>query len=232
MKIFIAGQKAFGAAVFELCRARGHEVVGVCAPAHRLGGTAALLPDRLRQAAEGAAVPWLLSGQLNAETLPDGFDLVIAAHSHDFIGRRTRLRARLGGIGYHPSLLPLHRGRDAIRWALHMGNRITGGSIYWLSDNTDGGDIAAQDWCFVRPDDDAETLWRRELFPIGIRLFDRVLADLEHGLVVAVPQDESLATWEPSWERPPLRRPDLLMLSAGSEPRLVVQREPTALHRF
>jgi methionyl-tRNA formyltransferase len=231
MRLFVAGQKAFGAAVFELCRARGHEVVGVCAPALREEGTDGPLPDRLRQAAEAAGVPWLPSEQLSAETLPERVDLIVAAHAHDFIGRRTRLRARLGGIGYHPSLLPLHRGRDAIRWALKMGDRITGGSIYWLSDNTDGGDIAAQDWCFVRPDDDAESLWRRELFPIGLRLFDRALADLALGLVVAVPQDEALATWEPSWSRPPLRRPDLLMLGSGSDYAFIVERASSALHR-
>jgi methionyl-tRNA formyltransferase len=231
MKIFIAGQKAFGAAAFELSRARGHDVVGVCAPTHRRGGTAAPLPDRLRQAAEGAAVPWLPAGQLNAETLPDSVDLIVAAHSHDFIGRRTRLRARLGGIGYHPSLLPLHRGRDAIQWALKMGDRVTGGSIYWLSDNTDGGDIAAQDWCFIRRSDDAEELWRRELFPLGLRLLERVLADLERGVVIAVPQDESLATWEPSWERPPLHRPDLLMPGSSAQHAFAVERETVALHR-
>jgi methionyl-tRNA formyltransferase len=172
----------------------------------------------------------LPSGQLKSETKPSGVDLIISAHSHDFIGRRTRLKARLGGIGYHPSLLPLHRGRDAIRWTLKMGERITGGSIYWLSDYTDGGDIAAQDWCFVRPDDDAESLWRRELFPIGLRLFARVLDDLELGLVVAVPQDETLATWEPSWQRPPLRRPDLLLLGNGTEPGFSVARDRAALH--
>jgi len=231
MRIFIAGQRAFGAAVFELCRARGHQIVGVSAPEHRGGGTAASLHDRLRQAAEDAAVPWMPAGTLTAETLPDGVDLIIAAHSHDFIGRRTRLRARLGGVGFHPSLLPLHRGRDAIQWALKMGDRITGGSIYWLSDNVDGGDIAAQDWCFVQPRDDAETLWRRELFPLGLRLFDRVLADLERSVVVAVPQDEALATWEPSWERAPLRRPDLLMLTSGAPADFSVERERAALHR-
>jgi methionyl-tRNA formyltransferase len=231
MKIFVAGQKAFGAAAFELCRARGHEVVGVSAPEHRARGTAVSLPDRLRQAAEDAAVPWMPAGTLTAETLPDGVDLIIAAHSHDFIGRRTRLRSRLGGVGYHPSLLPLHRGRDAIQWALKMGERITGGSIYWLSDNIDAGDIAAQDWCFIRPDDDAETLWRRDLFPIGLHLFDRVLDDLERGVVVSVPQDELLATWEPSWKRPPLRRPDLLLLGDGRRDGFHVERERSALSR-
>lgn len=212
MRIFLAGQKAFGAAVFEMLRTGGHDIAGVSAPLFRDDGERI---DRLRIAALDAGIPYTPAGTLRAETLPGGVDLIIAAHSHDYIGRRTRLRATLGAIGYHPSLLPLHRGRDAIRWAIHMGERVTGGSVYWLDDNVDAGPIAAQDWCFVRPGDDAETLWRRDLFPTGLRLFGRVLDDLKRGVIVAVPQEKELADWEPSWERPPLYRPDLPMLGAA-----------------
>lgn len=227
MKLYIAGQKLFGAEVLRLALRQGHEVVGVCAPKCREGSDK---PDRLRQAAQEAGVPWLPAGQLRAETLPVGVDLILAAHSHDFIGRRTRHKAALGAIGYHPSLLPLHRGRDAVRWALRMGDRVTGGSIYWLNDSLDAGDVAAQEFCFIRPGDTSESLWRRDLFPIGVRLFGRVLNDLGRGVIVAVPQDPALATWEPSWERPPLYRPDLPLLGnapAGFE----MRREAEALRR-
>jgi methionyl-tRNA formyltransferase len=90
-----------------------------------------------------------------------------------------------------------------------MGDSIAGGSVYWLSDNVDGGPIAAQDWCHVHPTWDASFLWRKLLFPMGIRLLRRVLDDLERHVIVEIPQDEGYATWEPSWERPPLFRPDL-----------------------
>lgn len=226
MKIFITGQKRFGAAVLNLCLELGHEITGVSSP--RFIGHSERL-DNLRVAADLAEVPWRQAGGLKADTLPDGTELIIAAHSHDFIGRKTRLRAALGAIGYHPSLLPLHRGRDAIRWALKMGDRITGGSVFWLSENVDGGDIAAQDWCFIQPGDTARELWRRELLPMGLRLLAKVLVDLEQGIIVRVPQDETLATWEPSWEREPLRRPDLELLGAGLEG-YEVRRELTALH--
>ena len=49
------------AAVFEAVRKAGHEIVQVSAPALRAGG---LLPDRLRDAAEKASVPWLEAGKL------------------------------------------------------------------------------------------------------------------------------------------------------------------------
>lgn len=211
MKLFISGQKLFGELVFNMARQEGHQVVGVSSPENSTRGGL----DRLRWAASEAGVPWMPAGTLCAETLPPGVDLILAAHSHDFIGRRTRLGTRLGAVGYHPSLLPLHRGRDAIRWALRFGDRVTGGSIYWLSDTMDGGDIAAQDYCFVRPGDTAEELWRRDLLPMGVRLFRLVLCDLSRGFLIALPQDDALATWEPALSQPPVRRPDLPMLGAG-----------------
>lgn len=205
MKVFLCGTRYFGQRVFESITAAGHDVIGVCAP----------IGDRLHKAAVRADTQHVLpSGTLNADTMPDGADLIVAAHSHDFIGAGTLRKTVLGGIGYHPSLLPLHRGRDAIRWAIRMGDRVTGGSVYWLSKNVDGGPIAAQDWCFIPPGADPGELWREVLQPMGLRLILRTLDDLSRGVVVAVPQDERLATWEPSLDQPPIFRPDLPRIGA------------------
>lgn len=214
-KLFICGQKAFGAAVFEALLADGFDVLGVQAPPFRQSGGA----DRLRAAALRAGVGVMPPGALNARSLPSGVDLIVAAHSHDFIGMPTIRKAAIGAIGYHPSLLPRHRGRDAIRWAVHMGEAVTGGTVYWLSENTDGGPIAAQGHCLVSPNDDAESLWRRELFPLGVALVRRVVAEVDGGRITRIPQAEDLATWEPSWARPPLHKPELLQIGevAGFE---------------
>lgn len=210
MRIFIAGQRTFGAETFNLVRRLGHEIVGVAAPYGLLDN-----PDALHSRAVRQGVPVLRAGTLNAETLPEGVDLLIAAHSHDFIGRKTRQRCALGAIGYHPSLLPLHRGRDAVEWQIRMRERVTGGTVFWLDDTVDGGPVAAQDFCLVRPGDTASTLWRRELFGMGLRLMEEVLTELERGVIVRVQQDHALATWEPALDPPPLRRPDLLELGSG-----------------
>ena len=156
MRIYLCGQKSFGAQAFQAIRARGHEIVGVSAP---FGGSAGGL-DRLRATAEIAGVPVMPSGMLTAETLPAGVDLIVAAHSHDFIGGKTRRRARLGAIGYHPSLLPRHRGRDAVRWTIKMGDAVAGGSIDWLAGGVDAGPTAGADWCHVVPGETARELWR------------------------------------------------------------------------
>jgi len=208
VKITLAGQKLFGAAVLQLLLDAGHEVTAF-SPPHSEDGCRL---DRLHDLADRRGVPWLPADRLRAETLPPGTDLIVAAHSHSYIGRPTRLRAKLGAIGYHPSLLPLHRGRDAVAWVIRMREAVTGGSVYWLSDGIDAGDLAAQEHVFIRPGDTASELWRRELFPLGLKLLQTVVDDLSNGVVVRVPQDHSLATWEPSIGRPPLHRPELPML--------------------
>lgn len=211
MKVLLTGQKRFGRDVLYLLHELGHDVVAVYAPAKDVDTKD---EDKLHFAAGFLGYKTRPAGTLREADVPEGTDLIIAAHSHDFVGRKTRWRARLGAIGYHPSLLPLHRGRDAVRWTIKMGDRIAGGSIYWLNDTVDGGQIAAQDWCFVRKDDDAGELWKRELAPMGLRLFARVLADLKDGKVVRNPQDHTLATWEPATTgQPRLYRPDLEMLT-------------------
>lgn len=202
MRIYLSGSRSFGAAVLDLVERRGDAVVGVSSPVDDERGR----PDRLYRAVQERApeVPHTPTEDFRAAAVPDGTDVILAAHSHVFLGPKTRARARLGCLGYHPSLLPLHRGRDAIRWAVHMRERITGGTVYWYTDHVDAGPIAAQDWCFVRPEWTASDLWQQELFPMGVRLFDRALGDIEAGRIVREEQDETLATWEPSWERAPL----------------------------
>jgi methionyl-tRNA formyltransferase len=181
MNVYLVGQKQFAVDVLTLLQRLEHQVVGVCAP----------LADRLFAAAESAGI--VATTRLSP---PEGIDLIIAAHAHVFITGPVRARARMGTIGYHPSLLPLHRGRDAIRWALHMGERVTGGTVYRLDDGVDTGNILAQEHVFVRPG---------ELAPLGVRLFERVLG-AGTSLAEGIEQDHSLASWEPSWERAPLAR--------------------------
>ena len=171
MNVYLTGQKYFGQEVYRLLRVLGHTVVGVSSPAFRDARLRAAFAsggerhDRLRAAAEAGGTPWLEAGNLRAETLPPGVDLIIAAHSHDFIGRSTRNRATLGAIGYHPSLLPLHRGRDAVRWSVRLRERVTGGTVYWLNDTVDGGPVAGAPSTIISLIDDEPQVLREGLGP-------------------------------------------------------------------
>ena len=209
MNVFLSGQKYFGLETLKMLIAEDDvNVVGISAPQGE---------DRLYKRAWQLEIPIINAGCLNADTLPGGVDVIVCAHSHDFISDVMLRKTVLGGIGYHPSLLPLRRGRDAVYWSIAYGDKVTGGSVYWLNSHVDGGPIAAQDWCFIRPNDNPFELWTRDLQPMGIRLFRRVMSELKAGVITAEPQDNSLSTWEPSVGRPPLFRPDLLRIGPAPE---------------
>lgn len=209
-KVYISGQKKFGEEVLRACIQKGLTVVGVCCP----------LDDRyIGELARINDIPITAAGTLNADTMPEGVDLGITAHSFDYIGRKTRYKARLGWIGYHPSLLPRHRGRSSIEWAIRMGDIITGGTVYWLNAGIDRGDIAYQDWCWIDnrlllkdPKRAAGELWREELMPMGVRLIKTALDEIPAGIIRKVPQDSRFSTFEPSTDVKDVFRPDLLML--------------------
>lgn len=206
--VYLAGSGSFGAAVADAIAGEGHKIVGVTAPREGRRGRA----DHLHLWAERGGLP--LSETLRPDLVPDGTDLLFTAHSHAFVGRLTRARARYA-LGYHPSLLPLHRGRDAVRWQARLGERVVGGTIYHLTDRVDGGPIADQRHLIVPPGLDASRLWRDHLFPLGVEMAVRAADDCLTVQGPAVrPQDDRLATWEPAFDSEPLYRPELLELEA------------------
>ncbi|MFI9176363.1 formyltransferase family protein [Streptomyces lincolnensis] len=229
MNIYVSGRGQFTVQVAEALVEAHHHVVGVASPRLRDGHSdesQAMSWDRLRAWAYPRNITWTDSSELRAHHIAADVDIILAAHSHAFIGRRTRARARVATIGYHPSLLPLHRGRDAIRWTIRDGDKVTGGTVYHLTEHTDGGPIAAQEHVLVPPGSTAQSLWREHLAPLGIRLLLRVVDDLADDRRIEVPQDEALATWEPSMDSPPLFKPELIALP-GSVP---VDSSKWALH--
>jgi len=192
MKCTIVGSRYFGASVLEAFRADGIEIAGVVAPA---------ADDRLAAAGRAAGLPTAIHDNprlVEASAIPEGTDLIIAAHTHARVNDEALARSRLGGVGYHPSLLPRHRGIAAVEWTILEGDPIAGGSIYHLAHGWDAGAIAAQDWCFVKKGETARELWERALAPMGLALLLRVVHHArDHGELPAHTQDEQFATRAP-----------------------------------
>jgi methionyl-tRNA formyltransferase len=198
MKIAMVGSRYFGASVFEALRKEeGVEFASIVVPA---------MDDRLALAAQAAGLavhvlenPKVVPG----EAIAAGTDLIVAAHTHARVSNEALARSRLGGVGYHPSLLPRHRGIAAVEWTIQEGDPIAGGSVYHLADGWDAGAIAAQEWCFVAKGETARELWERALAPIGLELLARVVRHARlHGELPARPQDQRFATKAPMIRKP------------------------------
>ena len=192
MKITLVGSRYFGATAFAAILKEGITIARVVVPA---------ADDRLATAAAAAGVEVLVQTDpkvVEAAEIADGSDLIVTAHSHARVSAAALARARLGGIGYHPSLLPRHRGIAAIEWTIKENDPIAGGTIYHLAERMDAGAIAAQDWCFVKKGETARELWERALAPMGFRLLTDVLRQANAtGTLPARPQDEQFATRAP-----------------------------------
>jgi methionyl-tRNA formyltransferase len=197
MKIGLIGTRWFGAEMFRLLQEAGHDVAVVATNGH----------DTLAKAAEAAGVPLTIREEprkVDAADIPaDALDVIVAAHTHAFVTAGARAKAGIASIGYHPSLLPRHRGMAAVEWTIASRDAIAGGSIYHLSGGMDAGAIAAQDWCFVYPEDDAASLWRRALAPMGLRLLMQVVGDIAaRGYADAREQDPKAVTLAPAHALP------------------------------
>jgi methionyl-tRNA formyltransferase len=131
---------------------------------------------------------------------------------------------RLGTIQYHPSLLPRHRGRSAINWAVRQGDATTGVTIFWVDTGIDTGPILLQREVPVEPDDTVGSLYFDRLFGMGVDALVEAVRLVREGRAPRIAQEESQATYEPpaddgnsgiGWMRP---AHEIYNLIRGSNP--------------
>ena len=193
MRITLVGSRHFGVTTLNMLRQHGVDVVRV---------VVADADDRLAAAAREGGIEFVVQADpklVAAREIAPRTDLIVTAHSHARISREALAAATLGGIGYHPSLLPRHRGIAAVEWTIREGDPIAGGTVYHLADRMDAGAIAAQEWCFVKKGETARELWERQLAPLGLKLLGEVVDYAKaHKRLPSKPQDEQFATRAPS----------------------------------
>ena len=192
MRITLVGSRHFGVTTFNMLKEHGVEIARVVVHDGE---------DRLAAAARAAGVEVVVQAdpkRVAASEIAPNTDLIVTAHSHARVSKEAVAAAKLGGIGYHPSLLPRHRGIAAVEWTIKEGDPIAGGTVYHLAEHMDAGAIAAQEWCFVKKGETARELWERALAPLGQKLLAEVIDyATAHNALPARAQDEQFATAAP-----------------------------------
>lgn len=169
-KVALIGCSWLGAVVLERLVAAGFQVCVITEPGER----------RVIAAAEMAGVHVVAkarSAKLAAGDFPWSPDLIVSAHSFRIIPDEILRFAKDGGIGYHPSLLPAYKGRNSVQDCLDAHEQVTGGTVYRLTDEIDGGGILLQEAVAIREGETALDLWIRALAPLGVRLLMRAVAE-------------------------------------------------------
>ena len=103
-----------------------------------------------------------------------------------------------GVFGMHPTLLPRHRGRAPIPWAILAGLARTGVTLFEIVDATaDSGEIVGQVVLDIAPDETATTLFQR-LAEAHVQLTRELVPGLVARTAPRIPQDPSRSS---SWPK-------------------------------
>lgn len=124
-------------------------------------------------------------------------EVIVVVSFGQILKRAVLTLPRHGCLNFHPSLLPKYRGAAPVQRAIMAGERVSGLSIMRLVKKLDAGPLLLQEPWPLGEEADAEALLA-EAGERGALLMLRVLESLERGEpLVAVPQDDSLATFAP-----------------------------------
>ncbi|XP_062312341.1 cytosolic 10-formyltetrahydrofolate dehydrogenase [Osmerus eperlanus] len=201
MKIAVIGQSLFGQEVYKELRKEGHIIVGVFTIPDKDGKA-----DPLATEAKKDNVPvfkfsrWRLKGKAIPEVVDQykatGAELNVLPFCSQFIPMEVINHPQHGSIIYHPSLLPRHRGASAINWTLIHGDKKGGFTLFWADDGLDTGPILLQKECDVEPDDTVNTIYKRFLFPEGVKGTVEAVRLIADGKAPKITQPEEGATYE------------------------------------
>jgi len=227
MRILLIGQAAFGAKVLEALLEKNENVVAVYTPPDPPGGRL----DPLKEAAVAGGIPVHQPTTYKDDPVFDEYkglnpDLTVMAFVTDIIPPRFFAVPAHGTINYHPSLLPRHRGASAINWAVIMGDKHTGLTIFWPDGGIDTGPILLRKEIYMGPQDTTGSLYFNHLFPMGVAAILESIELIKAGNAPQIIQDESKATYEPpcddsvaaiDWNKP-ARQVDLLVRGCDPQP--------------
>jgi methionyl-tRNA formyltransferase len=198
MRIVLVGQAAFAEKVLDGLRANAHEVVAVYCPPDAPGGK----PDPVKVRATALGVPVHQHASLKAAEVRREFeelhaDLGVLAYVTQIVPRNVFEVPRLGSICFHPSLLPKYRGGSAINWQIIKGETETGVTVFWVDPGIDTGPVLLQRRASIGPDDTAGSLYYSALFSMGVEVVVESVQRIAAGTAPRLPQDESLASYDP-----------------------------------
>ena len=128
-------------------------------------------------------------------------DVAIAPLLHRMLSNEEINTPRIGTLVFHPSLLPRHRGVDAIKWAFELGETYTGVTWFWPDEGIDSGDICEQEVVAILQDEKPRAFYTRAIIPAGVRSLSRALEGVATGQPRRVQQQLEHGTLEQRMKR-------------------------------
>ncbi len=172
-------------------------------------------PPPVKELARQLGLRVIQSGNVNEESFLGELrglapDIIVVVAFGQRLSRAFIELPKICCINLHASLLPKYRGAAPVNWAIINGETVTGVTVLRVVEKMDAGDILAQDFVEIGPEETAGELEER-LATLGAPLLLKVLEAFEHSSVCYLPQRHELATMAPKlkkedglikWEQP------------------------------
>ncbi len=159
------------------------------------------------------------------------FDVFIVATYAKIISKEVFALPRLGTIGIHHSLLPLHRGPTPIQSAILAGDEEAGTTLFLMDSKIDHGSILANSKVQIANSTYMEL--ETQLAEVAGKLLIKPLPDFLAGKITPRPQDESCATYTKKFitQEAFIEEKDLVAAESGdNENAVVIDRKIRALN--
>ena len=204
MRLVFFGSGAFACPALKALADRRHEIAGVFTrpdkPAGRGCGITATPVKRLaREYRLPVYQPDNPNDQATVELLhwlsPDVG--VVVAYGH-LLSARLFSQPRHGILNVHASLLPAFRGAAPVPHAILAGEDRAGATVFRINDRFDEGDVFGAVEIPIGPADTAVDVLRG-LAPLGARLLEEILGQLEGGWLRPAPQSAGQASRAPKF---------------------------------
>jgi methionyl-tRNA formyltransferase len=200
MKIIFAGTPDFAVPSLQVLLASEHEVCAVYTQPDRPAGRGRHShASPVKELALKHAIP--VFQPLSLKTDEDlqqiksfNADLMVVVAYGMILTQAVLDGPKLGCINVHGSLLPRWRGAAPIQRALMAGDEKTGITIMQIVRKLDAGDMLHKEECVIGANDTASNLYDK-LAGLGAVGLDKVLTQMEAGILHAEPQDETLVTY-------------------------------------
>ncbi len=141
-------------------------------------------------------------------------DLIVVVGWTRLLGPQLLAIPPRGCVGFHASLLPRHRGRAPVNWAIILGEEETGNTMMFLDATADTGDIIDQRRVRIEPADTCASVYDK-VARAGAAMLAEHLPALLSGTAPRRPQGP------PAGDALPKRTPDM-GITDWSRPRRAV----------
>lgn len=196
MKIVFIGTVEFSLKALELLATLDVDIVGVCTKSS--SNFNADFVD-LAPFCEKSKIPYIYTEDINSDETINWIktlypDIVFCLGWSSLIKKELLYLAPMGVIGYHPTELPLNRGRHPLIWAIALGLRESASSFFYMDEGADSGKIISQSKFEIRYEDDAKTLYER-VTKLALKQIKSFVKDLKNGNLKTIEQEHNKANY-------------------------------------